>query len=58
MRLNPGYHIKHFLLYFETIENFTSNQKSNEEIIKAACLADLYGMTDYSIEILNYYNLF
>ena len=43
------------LLYFETIEKFTSNQKSNEEIIKAACLADLYGMTDYSIEILNYY---
>lgn len=43
------------LLYFETIEKFTSNQKSDEEIIKAACLADLYGMTDYSIEILNYY---
>jgi len=43
------------LLYFETFEKFTSKDRSNEEIIKAACLADLYGMTDYSVEILNFY---
>ena len=46
------------LLYFETFEKFTSSDKSNEQIIKAACLADLYGMTDYSVELLNHYGNF
>ncbi len=46
------------LLYFETFEKFTSTDKSNEKIIKAACLADLYGMTDYSVELLTHYGNF
>jgi len=44
------------LLYFETFEKFISTEKSNEQIVKAACLADLYGMSDYSVELLNYYS--
>ncbi len=46
------------LLFFETFEKFTSIERKDEEIIKAVCLADLYGLADYGIEILKYYKNF
>jgi len=46
------------LLFFETFEKFTSIKRNSDEIIKAACLADLYGMADYGIQILDYYKKF
>ena len=46
------------LLYFEKFDKFVSSKKTDDEIIKAACIADLYGMSDYAIDILNYYDNF
>jgi hypothetical protein len=46
------------LLYFEKFDKFIASEKTDSEIIKAACIADMYGMTDYAIDILNYYNRF
>lgn len=46
------------LLFFETFEKFTSIKRNSDEIIKAACLADLYGMADYGTQILDYYKKF
>ena len=43
------------LLFFESFEKFTSTERKRDEIIKAVCLADMYGLADYGIEILKYY---
>jgi len=43
------------LLFFESFEKFTSVDRRSDEIIKAVCLADMYGLADYGVEILNYY---